>query len=111
MVYWKPNTKRIVRDLSRLGDSVRIEVGKEGIRFVTEGEAPNGSVLLRQAEGAAISDGKITAAREEAVDGKESEGSTIVMLRSQGTQRSHCRTCLSSYRAVLFSNGSWRIPG
>jgi proliferating cell nuclear antigen len=39
---------RIVRDLSQLGESVRIEVSKEGIRFASDGEAANGSVLLKQ---------------------------------------------------------------
>ncbi|KAF9474389.1 proliferating cell nuclear antigen [Pholiota conissans] len=43
---------RIVRDLSQLGESVRIEVSKEGVRFASDGEAANGSVLLRQSEGA-----------------------------------------------------------
>ncbi|KAE9399905.1 proliferating cell nuclear antigen [Gymnopus androsaceus JB14] len=38
---------RIVRDLSQLGDSVRIEVSKEGVRFASDGEAANGSVLLK----------------------------------------------------------------
>ena len=41
---------RIVRDLSTLGESVRIEVTKEGIRFVSEGEAANGNVLLKHNE-------------------------------------------------------------
>ena len=40
-------------DLSQLGDSVRIEVNKEGIWFASEGEATNGSVLPRQVEGLA----------------------------------------------------------
>ncbi|KAJ3720877.1 proliferating cell nuclear antigen, N-terminal domain-containing protein [Lentinula raphanica] len=38
---------RIVRDLSLLGDSVRIEVSKEGVRFASDGEAANGNVLLK----------------------------------------------------------------
>lgn len=42
---------RIVRDLSLLGESVRIEVSKEGIRFTSEGEAANGNVLLKHSEG------------------------------------------------------------
>jgi len=72
---------RIVRDLSQLGESVRIEVSKEGVRFASEGEAANGSVLLRQAEGASVSSGKITAAKEAAADDDdddddEAEGST-----------------------------------
>jgi proliferating cell nuclear antigen len=55
---------RIVRDLSQLGESVRIEVSKEGVRFASEGEAANGSVLLKQTE----------AAREKYADyGKEDE--------------------------------------
>ncbi|KIY69280.1 proliferating cell nuclear antigen [Cylindrobasidium torrendii FP15055 ss-10] len=38
---------RIVRDLAALGESVRIEVSKEGVRFTAEGEAANGNVLLK----------------------------------------------------------------
>ncbi|GLB39354.1 hypothetical protein LshimejAT787_0605160 [Lyophyllum shimeji] len=45
---------RIVRDLSLLGESVRIEVSKEGVRFASDGEAANGSVLLRQSDSSAI---------------------------------------------------------
>ncbi|KZT05691.1 proliferating cell nuclear antigen [Laetiporus sulphureus 93-53] len=44
---------RIVRDLSQLGESVRIEVTKEGVRFISDGEAANGNILLKQSEGAA----------------------------------------------------------
>ncbi|PPQ87881.1 hypothetical protein CVT25_000718 [Psilocybe cyanescens] len=40
----------IVRDLSQLGESVRIEVSKEGVLFASDSEAANGSVLLRQRE-------------------------------------------------------------
>jgi proliferating cell nuclear antigen len=55
---------RIVRDLSLLGESVRIEVTKEGVRFASDGEAANGNVLLKQTE----------AARERYADyGKEDE--------------------------------------
>ena len=43
---------RICRDLSQLGESVRIEVSKEGVRFASDGEAANGSVLLKQTEAA-----------------------------------------------------------
>ncbi|KAJ7896075.1 proliferating cell nuclear antigen, N-terminal domain-containing protein [Mycena olivaceomarginata] len=39
---------RIVRDLSALGESVRIEVSKEGVRFASEGESANGSILLKK---------------------------------------------------------------
>jgi len=65
---------RIVRDLSLLGESVRIEVSKEGVRFASEGEAANGSVLLKQSESAAASGGgssskKIHAKKVKAEDG------------------------------------------
>jgi len=40
---------RICRDLGQLGESVRIEVSKEGVRFVSEGDAANGSIHLRPA--------------------------------------------------------------
>lgn len=43
---------RIVRDLSTLGESVRIEVSKEGVIFVSEGEAAQGNVLLKQTDAA-----------------------------------------------------------
>lgn len=43
---------RIVRDLSLLGESVKIEVSKEGVRFSSEGEVANGNVLLKQTDGA-----------------------------------------------------------
>ncbi|KAG6865877.1 hypothetical protein C0991_010958 [Blastosporella zonata] len=45
---------RIVRDLSLLGESVRIEVSKEGVRFASDGEAANGSVLLKQSDSSVI---------------------------------------------------------
>ncbi|KAF8625453.1 hypothetical protein AX17_006854 [Amanita inopinata Kibby_2008] len=42
---------RIVKDLSSLGESVRIEVSKEGLRFTCDGEAANANILLRQSDG------------------------------------------------------------
>lgn len=47
-----PSTEfaRIVKDLSLLGESVRVEVTKEGVRFISEGEAANGNILLKQSE-------------------------------------------------------------
>lgn len=43
---------RMVRDLSSLGESVRIEVSKEGVRFASDGEAAQGSILLKQTDAA-----------------------------------------------------------
>ncbi|PPQ75125.1 hypothetical protein CVT25_007936, partial [Psilocybe cyanescens] len=60
---------RIVRDLSRLSESVRIEVSKEGVRFASDGEAANGSVLLRQSDGGHVSGGTIKPKVEEGTEG------------------------------------------
>jgi len=43
---------RIVRDLSALGESVKIDVSKDGVRFSAEGESANGNILLKQSESA-----------------------------------------------------------
>jgi proliferating cell nuclear antigen len=43
---------RIVRDLSSLGESVRIEVSKEGVRFASDGEAAQGNILMKQTDAA-----------------------------------------------------------
>ena len=61
---------RIVRDLSQLGESVRIEVSKEGVRFASDGEAANGSVLLRQSDGSHIAG---TTIKPEENEGEEEE--------------------------------------
>jgi proliferating cell nuclear antigen len=47
-----PDFTRIVRDLSSLSESVRIEVSKEGVRFASDGEAAQGSILLKQTDAA-----------------------------------------------------------
>lgn len=43
---------RIVRDLHSLGESARIEVSKEGVRFASDGEAAQGNILLKQTDAA-----------------------------------------------------------
>lgn len=43
---------RIVRDLNSLGESARIEVSKEGVRFASDGEAAQGNILLKQTDAA-----------------------------------------------------------
>jgi proliferating cell nuclear antigen len=70
---------RICRDLSQLGESVRIEVSKDGVRFASDGEAANGSVLLKQTEAARrkYKDyGKEKKAKEEEGDDDAEEGSS-----------------------------------
>lgn len=42
---------RICRELSSLGESVRIDVTKEGIRFASEGDIANGSVHIKPTKG------------------------------------------------------------
>lgn len=64
---------RIVRDLSLLGESVRIEVSKEGVRFTSEGEAANGNVLLKHSDGKI---GKVQAKSEPDEEDDEEEGSS-----------------------------------
>ncbi|PPQ88250.1 hypothetical protein CVT25_005215, partial [Psilocybe cyanescens] len=66
-----PSSKftRIVRDLSQLGESVRIEFFKGGVRFTSDGEVANGSVILRQSDGAHVSGGKIKPKVEEGAEG------------------------------------------
>ncbi|PPQ87174.1 hypothetical protein CVT25_014672 [Psilocybe cyanescens] len=60
---------RIVRDLSQLGESVRIEVLKEGVRFASDGEAANRSVLLRQSDRGHVSEGTIKPKVEDGAEG------------------------------------------
>lgn len=43
--------QKICRDLISLGESVRIEVTKEGIRFSSEGEIGSGSIMIKSAVG------------------------------------------------------------
>lgn len=43
--------QRICRDLAALGESVKIEASKEGVRFSSDGEVGSGSVLLKQTAG------------------------------------------------------------
>jgi proliferating cell nuclear antigen len=64
---------RIVRDLSQLGESVRIEVSKEGVRFASDGEAANGSVLLRQTDGSHITGTTIKPEESETRENPEEE--------------------------------------
>ena len=64
---------RVVRDLSQLGESVRIEVSKEGVRFASEGEAANGSVLMKQTDGASVTGGNKIIAKTKKEDGADEE--------------------------------------
>lgn len=64
---------RIVRDLSQLGESVRIEVTKEGVRFVSEGEAANGNILLRHTDTTGSKKGESSKVKKENDDEEEDE--------------------------------------
>ncbi|KAI0643563.1 proliferating cell nuclear antigen, N-terminal domain-containing protein [Trametes meyenii] len=65
---------RIVRDLSLLGESVRIEVSKEGIRFISEGEAANGNILLKQSADAPAPKKKGSSSKQKQEDGEDDAG-------------------------------------
>lgn len=43
---------RIIRDLKELGESVKIEVSKDGVRFSSEGDIGSAAVTLKQTSGA-----------------------------------------------------------
>lgn len=40
--------QRICRDLTQIGDSVKIHCTKEGVKFSASGDLGDGSVLLKQ---------------------------------------------------------------
>ena len=68
--------QRICRDLSALGESVKIEASKEGVRFSSEGEVGNGSVLLKQSagrDGASASSSKKKTVKRDPDDEDEEE--------------------------------------
>lgn len=81
---------RIVRDLSQLGESVKIEVSKEGVRFASEGEAANGSILLKQTEAARekyANYGKEDEETKEEDDDDEEEGSSKKKIKKQKVKK------------------------
>ncbi|KZO97440.1 proliferating cell nuclear antigen [Calocera viscosa TUFC12733] len=57
----------ICRNLATLGESVKVEAGKDGVRFSADGEAANGSVLLKSSGRAAVAkaDGGSSKAKKE----------------------------------------------
>jgi proliferating cell nuclear antigen len=57
--------QRICRDLAALGESVKIEASKEGVRFSSEGEVGSGSVLLKQTAGTDRAGGSKKAAKRD----------------------------------------------
>ena len=65
---------RIVRDLSVLGESVKVDVSKDGVRFTAEGEAANGNVLLKQTESARRKAKQVGKAKEKKSKVKKEEG-------------------------------------
>lgn len=84
--------QRICRDLGALGESVKIEASKEGVRFSSEGEVGNGSVLLKQSagrEGAGSSSKKVKRDPDEEEDEEdekpeidEDEGGELLETRT-----------------------------
>lgn len=62
--------QRIIRDLTILGESVKIEVTKEGIKFSADGDMGQGQVTLRPTSSSRIRD-KQRDAGEDAMDEDE----------------------------------------
>jgi len=64
-----PSTElqRICRDLSVLGDTVKIAVTKEGVKFSVTGELGTGNITCRQGEGAVDDTEAVTIKLDEAV--------------------------------------------
>ena len=100
--------QRICRDLAALGESVKIEASKEGVRFSSEGEVGTGSVLLKQSagtdRGAGGSRGKKDVKRdpdgdEEEEEEEEAEVKPDVEDDGGGSARARCELTLmiSSY--------------
>lgn len=65
--------QRICRDLGALGESVKIEASKEGVRFSCEGEVGNGSVLLKQSAGREGGGGSSKKVKRDPEDEEEEE--------------------------------------
>ncbi|GAA6009283.1 uncharacterized protein JCM10292_000759 [Rhodotorula paludigena] len=66
---------RIIRDLKELGESVKIEVSKEGVRFSAEGDIGNASVTLKPSDraGRANDDGSDSEEESEEEEDEEEE--------------------------------------
>jgi len=84
---------RIVRDLSSLGESVRIEVSKEGVRFSSDGEAAQGNILLKQTDAAreryenyGKEDDDVVEVKEEDVDEKPKKVKKEKVKKEEGAE-------------------------
>jgi proliferating cell nuclear antigen len=75
---------RIVRDLSALGESVKIDVSKDGVRFTAEGESANGNILLKQTA-SARRNLKLVGKKEKKTKVKKEE---VVMMTKRGMSQS-----------------------
>lgn len=67
---------RIIRDLSALGESVKIGVSRDGVSFSAEGEAGDGSVFLKQTES-----GQMRFKQEEGDEDKEEDSESDAKQR------------------------------
>ncbi|KAF8321304.1 proliferating cell nuclear antigen [Clavulina sp. PMI_390] len=75
---------RICRELATLGESVRIEVSKEGIRFASEGDIANGSVLIKPSSDASKYSKKSNGVKKEPVVKKEKNDDDEEMEEDDG---------------------------
>lgn len=64
---------RIIRDLKELGESVKIEVSKDGVRFSADGDIGSAAVTLRQSTGKEVMDEEDEDEGEDAEEEEEEE--------------------------------------
>lgn len=83
---------RVIRDLKELGESVRIEVDKEGIRFSCEGDIASASVTLKATQGSKVkSDAEDEDEEEEEEDEEEDEDEDVEMSASKSKKKKTTR--------------------
>ncbi|EPQ27039.1 uncharacterized protein PFL1_05323 [Pseudozyma flocculosa PF-1] len=86
---------RICRDLSNIGESVKIEVSKEGVSFSAEGEIGQARMTLKQGSGTAVSadldddddeEDQKPAKKKRKADGSSSSAGGVVPVRIEMQQ-------------------------
>lgn len=71
---------RFLHNLSQLGESVRMDISKEGVRFTSDGWASNGTVFLRNSDRSQSTGSMIKPKTEE---GDEEQGNKPEVSRSK----------------------------
>lgn len=78
---------RIVRDIKELGESVKIEVTKEGVKFSSEGDIGRAAVTLRPTNATTVDDsdedGEDSGESDESEDEKDDEDETVDEVKDE----------------------------